>query len=311
MAGKVTVADLIKKERLKNLTPEIDVGEIEITVPDVNRPALQLTGFFRHFNNERVQIIGMVESEYLKSLDRTDRIRRYEALCQYNMPCIIYTRSLLPDSDMVQLCEKCGTPLLSSDRVTTDLVAEIIRWMKVRLAPEMTVHGVLVDVYGEGVLMTGSSGIGKSEVALELIRRGHRLVADDSVVVRKVSDATLVGTASEITRNFIELRGIGILDVKNMFGVESIRDTKSIDMIIELQEWKPDIEFERLGLEDHYRELMGNQVITYSIPVRPGRNVAVIVESAAINNRARKMGENAAQDLSERLTEKMEEADPE
>lgn len=311
MAGKVTVADLIKKERLKNLTPEIDVGEIEITVPDVNRPALQLTGFFRHFNNERVQIIGMVESEYLKSLDRTDRIRRYEALCQYNMPCIIYTRSLLPDSDMVQLCEKCGTPLLSSDRVTTDLVAEIIRWMKVRLAPEMTVHGVLVDVYGEGVLMTGSSGIGKSEVALELIRRGHRLVADDSVVVRKVSDATLVGTASEITRNFIELRGIGILDVKNMFGVESIRDTKSIDMIIELQEWKPDIEFERLGLEDHYRELMGNRVITYSIPVRPGRNVAVIVESAAINNRARKMGENAAQDLSERLTEKMEEADPE
>ena len=192
-------------------------------------------------------------------------------------------------------------PLCVPDKSTSAFMAEIIRWMNVQLAPTISVHGVLVDVFGEGVLIMGESGIGKSEAALELIKRGHRLVTDDVVEISKVSDATLVGSAPDITRHFIELRGIGIIDVKTLFGVESVENTHSIDMVIQLEEWDRDKEYDRLGLEDEYTEFLGNKVVCHSLPIRPGRNLAIIVETAAVNHRQKKMGYNAAQELYKRV----------
>ncbi|MDU4976820.1 MAG: HPr(Ser) kinase/phosphatase, partial [Hungatella hathewayi] len=203
--------------------------------------------------------------------------------------------------DMIARCDHYGVPCLVSEQTTSDLMAEIIRWLKVKLAPCISIHGVLVDVFGEGVLIMGESGIGKSEAALELIKRGHRLVTDDVVEIRKVSDETLIGSAPEITRHFIELRGIGIIDVKTLFGVESVKDTQAIDMVIKLEDWDKDKEYDRLGLEDQYTEFLGNRVVCHSIPVRPGRNLAIIVESAAVNYRQKKMGYNAAQELYNRV----------
>lgn len=302
---KVSVADLIRKENLRNLTPEIDTDKVFMTVPDVNRPALPLAGFFQSFDAERVQIIGNVETAYLMTMDRPQRRARYAEITKYPIPCIIYARGIEPDSCMVSACKEAGIPLLSSHRPTTELEAEIIRWLKVKMAPMITVHGVLMDCYGEGVLIMGDSGIGKSEAALELIKRGHRLVSDDVVEIRKVSDESLVGTAPDITRNFIELRGIGIIDVKQMFGVECVKNTQTIDMVIKLAEWDKDKDYDRLGLKDHYTEFLGNKVISYDIPIRPGRNVSIIVECAAVNNRAKKMGYNAAQVLYDKVTASM------
>ncbi|MDD6283575.1 MAG: HPr(Ser) kinase/phosphatase [Oribacterium sp.] len=304
-AEKVSVSELIKKENLRNLTPEIDTDHKYMTIPDVNRPALQLTGFFDQFDSERVQIIGNVETAYLMTMDRPHRRARYAEITKYPIPCIIYARDIEPDSCMVTACKEAGIPLLSSHRPTTELEGEIIRWLKEKMAPMVTVHGVLVDVYGEGVLIMGDSGIGKSEAALELIKRGHRLVSDDVVELRKISDDILVGSAPDITRNFIELRGIGIIDIRQMFGVECIKDSQNIDMVIKLAEWSKDKEYDRLGLKDNYTELLGNKIISYEIPIRPGRNVAVIVECAAVNNRAKKMGYNAAQVLYDRVTANM------
>ncbi len=302
---KVSVQSLIEKEHLINLTPEVDAVHKYITIPDVNRPALQLAGFFDQFDAERVQIIGNVETAYLMTFDRPARRAKYAALTKYPMPCIIYARSIEPDSCMIEACRAAQIPLIQSKRPTTELEAEVIRWLKVKMAPMISVHGVLVDVYGEGVLIMGDSGIGKSEAALELIKRGHRLVSDDVVELRKVSDESLVGSAPDITRHFIELRGIGIIDIKQMFGVECVKDTQTIDMVIKLSEWSKDKDYDRLGLKDNFTEFLGNKVIAYDIPVRPGRNIAIIVECAAVNNRAKKMGYNAAQVLYERVTANM------
>ena len=247
----------------------------------------------------------------MMTMDRPMRRARYAEITRYPIPCIIYARGIEPDSCMISACEEAGIPLLSSERPTTELEGEIIRWLKVKMAPMITVHGVLVDVYGEGVLIMGDSGIGKSEAALELIKRGHRLVSDDVVEIRKVSDESLVGTAPDITKHFIELRGIGIIDVKQMFGVESVKDTQTINMAINLAEWSKDKDYDRLGLKDNYMEFLGNQIISYDIPIRPGRNVAIIVECAAINNRAKKMGYNAAQVLYERVTKNMKKQEEE
>ena len=202
---------------------------------------------------------------------------------------------------MLELCNHYGVPCMVSEKTTSDLMAEIIRWLNVKMAPMISIHGVLVDVFGEGVLIMGESGIGKSEAALELIKRGHRLVSDDVVEIRRVSDETLIGSAPDITRHFIELRGIGIIDVKTLFGVESVKDTQSIDMVIKLEEWDKDKEYDRLGMEDQYTEFLGNKIICHSIPIRPGRNLAIIVESAAVNYRTKKMGYNAAKELYKRV----------
>lgn len=301
----ITVAEIIHKMNLKNFTPNIDMNQKKVTQPDINRPALQLTGFFEYFDSDRVQIIGYVEYTYLSNLDRKRKVEIYNELLSYNIPCMVFSRELEPDEDLLEIARNYQTPILGSSQSTSSFMAEIIRWMKVQLAPTITIHGVLVDVYGEGVLIMGESGIGKSEAALELIKRGHRLVTDDVVEIRKVSDETLIGTAPEITKHFIELRGIGIIDVKTLFGVESVKNTQSIDMVIRLEDWDKDKEYDRLGLEEEYIEFLGNKVVCHSIPIRPGRNLAVIVESAAVNYRQKKMGYNAAKELYNRVQENL------
>jgi HPr kinase/phosphorylase len=203
---------------------------------------------------------------------------------------------------VLEVANEYKIPVLGSSKTTSSFMAEVIRWLNVELAQRITIHGVLVDVYGEGVLIMGESGIGKSEAALELIKRGHRLVSDDVVVIKRVSDDTLIGTAPDITRHFIELRGIGIIDVKTLFGVESVKNIQSIDLAIQLEEWDKEQEYDRLGLEEQYTEFLGNKVVCHKIPIRPGRNLAVIVESAAVNYRQKKMGYNAAKELYKRVT---------
>ena len=301
MPEELKIDKIIEKMELKLLTPDIETGDKVVTVPDINRPALQLTGFFDHFDSERVQVIGHVEAAYMETLDDETRKDRYEQLMSYNIPCIVFCRSMMPDAQMIEAAREYQIPLLQTDKATSSFEAEIIRWMKVMLAPTISIHGVLVDVYGEGVLITGESGIGKSEAALELIKRGHRLVTDDVVQISKVSDETLIGTAPEITRLFIELRGIGIIDVKTLFGVESVKETQGIDMVIHLEDWDKDKEYDRFGLEEEYTEILGNKVVCHNLPVRPGRNLAVIVESAAVNWRQKKMGYNAARELYNRV----------
>ena len=301
MAEELNVDKIIEKMELEAICPDIDTSDRIVTIPDINRPALQLAGFFDHFDSDRVQVIGRVEAAYIDTLDRETKLSRYEQLLSFNVPCIVYCRGLEADEEMVEMARKYKIPLLKTTKQTSSFEAEIIRWMKVMLAPCISIHGVLVDVYGEGVLITGESGIGKSEAALELIKRGHRLVTDDVVEIRKVSDETLIGTAPEITRHFIELRGIGIIDVKTLFGVESVKETQGIDMVIHLEDWDKEKEYDRFGLEEEYTEILGNKVVCHNLPVRPGRNLAVIVESAAVNWRQKKMGYNAAQELYNRV----------
>ena len=229
------------------------------------------------------------------------RTERYRKLLGFNVPCVIMCREYEPDEEVLRIAGERGIPILGSPDATSNVAAEAIYFLTSKLAPCISIHGVLVDVYGEGILITGESGIGKSEAALELIKRGHRLVSDDVVEIRKVSDETLVGTAPDITRHFIELRGIGIVDVKTLFGVQSVRETKNIDLVITLEEWNKEREYDRLGLEDQYTEFLGNKVVCHNLPIRPGRNLAVIVETAAINHRQKSMGYNAAQELYQRV----------
>ena len=304
MAGtksSVLISKLAEKMNLVNKIPEISLEGKEIVTSEINRPALQMTGYFEHFYSERVQIVGYVEYTYLQGLSRKQKIPVYEKFLSYNVPCIIYTTLTEPDEDMLRLARETDTPIFTTKQSTSDFMAEVIRWLKVELAPCISIHGVLVDVYGEGVLIMGESGIGKSEAALELIRRGHRLVTDDVVEIRKISDEELRGSAPEITRHFIELRGIGIIDVKTLFGVEAVKRWQRIDLVIKLEEWDKDKEYDRLGLNDEYTEFLGISVTCHSLPVRPGRNLAVIVESAAVNHRQKKMGYNAAQELYNRV----------
>ena len=305
ITAKVKLSKVVKKMNLEILTPGIDTKKIWLNVPDVNRPALQLTGFYNQFDNDRIQIIGNVETSYLNSLEKDERVKRYEQLISSNIPCIVFCRNLAPEQEVIDIAERYGIPLLMSAQSTSSFMAEVIRWLKVQLAPCIVIHGVLVDVYGEGVLITGESGIGKSEAALELIKRGHRLVSDDAVEIRKVSDDTLIGTSPGVTKYFIELRGIGILDVKTLFGVESVKETQQIDMVIKLEDWNREKEYDRMGLEEEYTEYLGNKVVCHSLPIRPGRNLAVIVEAAAVNHRQKKRGYNAAKELYKKVQENL------
>ena len=301
MSRSVPLSKLAEQMKLEYLTPELNLEAHEVITNEINRPALQLTGYFDHFDAERVQIIGYVEYTFLEHLTREQKLPVYEKLLSYKIPCLIYTTMTEPEEDMLRLATKYDVPVFKTSRPTSDFMAEVIRWLNTELAPSISIHGVLVDVYGEGVLIMGESGIGKSEAALELIKRGHRLISDDVVVIKKVSDATLLGTAPDITRHFIELRGIGIIDVKTLYGVASVKETGTIDLAIKLEEWDRDKEYDRLGLEEEYTEFLGNKVVCHSLPIRPGRNLAIIVEAAAVNHRQKKMGYNAARELYNRV----------
>lgn len=302
MMYTVELNKVIQKMELENCTPEIDTSKIQISQTDINRPALQLAGFFDYFDSNRIQVIGHVEATYMRKMDQTHGEKMIRKIMEFRVPCIVFCRNIEIDEHILASANEYGVPILRTPKTTSGFMAELIRWLNVELAPRISIHGVLVDVYGEGVLITGESGIGKSEAALELIKRGHRLVSDDVVEIKKVSEQTLVGTAPDITRHFIELRGIGIIDVKTLFGVESVKNEQGIDLCIQLEEWNREQEYDRLGLEEKYTEFLGNKVVCHSIPIRPGRNLAVIVESAAVNYRQKKMGYNAAQELYNRVT---------
>ena len=303
--SEVKLTKVVERMDLKNLTPDIDLTEKVITVPDINRPALQLTGYFDHFDSERVQIIGYVEYTYLQTLTKERKKEVYRDLLSYGIPCLIITTEIFPDEELLKQANETNTPVFSTDKKTSSFQAELIRWLNVELAPCISIHGVLVDVYGVGVLIMGESGIGKSEAALELIKRGHRLVTDDVVEIRKVSDDTLVGSAPSIMKHLIELRRIGIVDIKTLFGVQSVKETQTIDLVITLEEWDKNKEYDRLGLEESYTEFLGNKIVCHSIPIRPGRNLAVIVESASVNHRQKQMGYNAAQELYRRVQQSL------
>ena len=240
--SNISLSKVIEKMNWENLTPEIDISKIKIAQPDINRPALQLAGYFEHFEATRLQIIGYVEYTYMNGLDEKVQLEIYEKLLNNPIPGIIFCRELKPNDLFREIAVKYGVPLLMSKKATSACMAEVIRWLNVQLAPCISIHGVLVDVYGEGVLITGESGIGKSEAALELIKRGHRLITDDVVELRRVSDDTLVGSAPDVTKHFIELRGIGIVNVKALFGASSVKDTQSIDLVIHLEDWDKDKE---------------------------------------------------------------------
>ena len=303
--ASIKLEQIIEKMKLINLTPELDLSKIKIKQPDINRPALQLAGYFEHFEATRLQIIGFVEYTYMGALPQERQREIYTRLLSCEIPAFVFCSELRPNELFMEIAMEYKVPLLMTKKATSAFMAEIIRWLNVKLAPCISVHGVLVDIYGEGVLITGESGIGKSEAALELIQRGHRLVADDAVEIRKVSDDTLVGSAPDITKHFIELRGIGIVDVKTLFGVSNVKDTQNIDLVICLEDWDKEKEYDRLGLEEEYTEYLGNKVVCHNIPIRPGRNLAIICESAAINHRQKKMGYNAAQELYRRVQESL------
>ena len=298
---EVSVAKIAELLDLKNYTTDIDLKARKIECSDINRPALQLTGYFEHFEQSRVQVIGNVEYTYIQQLSDEEKHHRYSELMKFDIPCVIFCRDLKPGDILMEEAMKQNVPVLGTDRPTSEFVAELIYCLGEQLAPCISVHGVLVDVYGEGVMITGESGIGKSEAALELIRRGHRLVTDDVVEIRKINDHTLIGTSPDITRHFIELRGIGIIDVKTLYGVECVKEKQQIDLVIKLEDWKKEAEYDRLGLEEEYTEYLGNKVVCHSLPIRPGRNLAVICETAAVNHRQKKMGYNAAQELYRRV----------
>ena len=303
--ASVSLKTIIDKMKLTNLTPELDIKKIRIIQPDINRPALQLAGYYEHFEATRLQVIGFVEYTYMESFSDKEKEKMYRELLSFDIPGVVFCRDLAPDPVFLKIAVEEKVPVLLTKKSTSVFMAEIIRWLNVKLAPCITIHGVLVDVYGVGVLITGESGIGKSETAIELIKRGHRLVSDDAVELRRVSEETLIGTSPDTTRHFIEMRGVGIIDVKTLYGVSSVRETQTIDLVIKLEEWDKDREYDRFGLEEEYTEYLGNKIVCHRIPIRPGRNLAVICESAAVNHRQKQMGYNAAQELYNRVQNKL------
>jgi len=297
----VKLSELIKEFQLEQVCFEESHNDIEITTSDVNRPGLQLSGYMEYFGTDRIQIIGKVETTYLASLSPQDRLRRLDEYFKTGFPCLVIARNIEPFEEMIAVSKKYGIPVLRTSDITSRFMSGLIRYLNVMLAPRISQHGVLVEVYGEGVLILGESGVGKSETALELVKRGHRLIADDIVEIRRVSDRTLLGSAPENIRYFIEIRGIGILDVKNLYGMGAVKLQDNINLVINLELWDNKKIYDRLGLEDQYTDILGISVPSLVVPVRPGRNLAIVVEVAAMNNRQKKMGYNAAKVISERF----------
>lgn len=298
----VRLEKIVSEFTLEKLVYHDEDDEIEITSTDINRPGLQLAGFFEYFGIDRVQVMGKVEVTYLAQMTSEQRFNSLYGFFSRGIPCVVLARGIQPFPEMIEVAKKCRVPFLRTPEVTSRFSGNIIAFLNIELAPMETMHGELVEVYGEGVLILGESGVGKSETALELVKRGHRLVADDLVEVRRVSSKTLVGTAPEIIRHFVEIRGIGILDVKNLYGVGSVKMTEGINLVINMELWNAQKHYERLGVEDLTTEILGIKVPSLTIPVRPGRNLAIIIEVAAMNNRQKKMGYNAAQTFTQKIS---------
>lgn len=303
---KIPLTKIIEEFDLEMIYEPTGLESVMVKSSDINRPGLQMAGFFDYFDNSRIQIMGKVEFTFLEHFLTDERTARLEKLFAQRIPALIITRGLQIFPEMIELAEKYNVPLLRSESATSAFMSAIIAYLNVQLAPRRTRHGVLVEVYGEGILILGESGVGKSETAIELVKRGHRLVADDAVEIKRVSDNTLVGSSPEIIRHFVELRGIGIIDVKEIFGIGAVKDTENIDMIIHLEPWEDGKQYDRLGMVDEYTNIMGINVPSLTIPVKLGRNLAVIVEVASMNNRQKRMGYNAAVELNNRLMNHME-----
>ncbi|ALS25639.1 serine kinase [Paenibacillus sp. 32O-W] len=302
MPRKVKVSELVQVFQLEILSGE-DGLKRTVTVDDLYRPGLEIAGYFHYYPSERVQILGRTELAFLETLDREVRKDRMERLCGADTPCIIVTRGQEPPLELLEQSALTNIPVLRSQVATTILSSRITNFLEQRLAPTTTIHGVLVDVYGIGMLITGSSGIGKSETALELVKRGHRLVADDAVEIRQTSDGQLHGSAPELIRYLLEIRGLGIINVMTLFGAGAVRTQKRISVVIKLENWQPDKQYDRLGLDEEKTRILDTDIPLVTVPVRPGRNLAVIIEVAAMNYRLKRMGYNAALQFTNKLTE--------
>lgn len=303
MESKFTVplSKVIKEFALQTIyTPE-DPEKILISSTDVNRPGLQFGGFFDYFDSDRIQVAGMTEISFLRRFVEEKRVNAVDRLFARRPPALVICRGLEPFPEMPALAKKHGVALLLTSETTSSFMSSLISFLNVELAPRITRHGVLVEVYGEGVLLLGESGVGKSETAIELVKRGHRLVADDAVEIKRVSNKTLVGSSPENIRHFVELRGVGIINARRIFGMGSVKVTEKVDMVIQLETWDSTRLYDRMGIENEHVEILGLKVPSLTIPVKPGRNLAIIIEVAAMNNRQKKMGYNAAQELLEKL----------
>lgn len=307
----VTLDKIIASEHLQIVYMPESAGENgvkrTVTSTDVNRPGLPLLGFYDHFDVTRIQILGNVEMSFLAEKSPEERVRIFDGLFSRNIPAIVITRNIPVPDDLVDSAKRYGIPVLSSNRPTSRFMSSLINYLNVQLAPCITRHGVLVSVYGEGILILGESGVGKSETAMELLKRGHRLIADDAVELRAVSDLTIVGSAPELIRYLIELRGIGLVDVRHIFGMGAVMDTSKIDFVVQLENWNESKHYDRLGLETQEYEILGHKLPSVTIPVSPGRNLAIIIEVAAANNRQKRSGYNAAEEFNRRLLKHMSE----
>ena len=283
-----------------------DFDAVRLTLADLSRPGLQLAGYFDHFDPSRVQVMGNVEISYLAKLTPAERTIAFDRLFSYKIPALIIARDTSPDAQCLAMAKKHNVTVLRSKEATSAIISQIITYMSAALAPRITRHGVLMEVYGEGILLIGESGIGKSEAAVELLKRGHRLIADDAVEIRKISGNALMGTAPELIRNYIELRGIGIVNVAKLFGMGAVKPENTINMVVNIVPWKTQEVYDRLGLEDQYMDILGIKVPMYTIPITPGRNLAVILEVAAMNNRQRQMGYNSAKEFTDQINQQFE-----
>ena len=280
----------------------------EINIEDINRPGLQLTGFFDYFDPSRIQVVGLVESTYLDGISSEERRARFEALFRHDIPAFIIARGMEPFPECMEMAEQYDRTVLRTKESTSGIISAIVTSLHNHLAPRITRHGVLVEIYGEGVLILGDSGVGKSETAIELVKRGHRLIADDAVEIRRMNNRTLMGTAPELIRHYIELRGIGVVDVRRIFGMVAIKEESEIDMVVNLEPWREDAVYDRLGLDELYMDILDVKVPNITIPVKPGRNLAVIIEVAAMNNRNKKMGFNSALEFTKQIESHFDQA---
>ena len=299
---RVALKNLAEQFSLEVVFASSDFESIRLTVADLSRPGLQLAGYLDHFDPMRLQVLGNVELSYLQKLTAEKRREIFDRFFSYKIPGLVVARNLEPHPECMEMARKHNITILRTGEATSTLISNIITYLQAALAPRITRHGVLVEVYGEGILLTGDSGIGKSEAAVELLKRGHRLIADDAVEIRKVSGHSLVGTAPELIRNYIELRGIGIVNVAKLFGMGAVRTENEINLVVNIVPWKTNEAYDRLGLEEQFVEMLGVKVPMNTIPITPGRNLAVILEVAAMNNRQRKMGYNAALEFTEQMS---------